>query len=110
MNDSVISVVEPFVRRGLFASPEQAIVEMARDYILRQVEYYRANIQTLEARYGMNYTQFDAYLKARSQTLVVQSDPGLNRAVMQEEDDALDWKIARDMLENWLGLEQEVAG
>jgi len=26
---------------------------------------------------------------------------------MQEEDDWLDWKVAREMLENWLGLRQE---
>lgn len=109
MNDSVIAVVEPFVRRGLFASPEQAVAEMARDYVLRQVEYYRASIQELERRYGMNYTQFDAYLKSRAQTLAAQPNPALNRAVMQEEGDALEWKIARDMLENWLGFAREVS-
>jgi len=27
---------------------------------------------------------------------------------MQEEDDWLDWKAARELLENWLGLRQEV--
>jgi hypothetical protein len=26
---------------------------------------------------------------------------------MQDEDDWLDWKVAREMLENWLGLQQE---
>ena len=25
-----------------------------------------------------------------------------------EEDDALDWKIARDMVQSWLGLQREV--
>jgi hypothetical protein len=28
---------------------------------------------------------------------------------MQEEDDWLDWKVAQEMLESWLGLRQEVA-
>jgi hypothetical protein len=28
---------------------------------------------------------------------------------MAEEEDALDWKIAREMLTNWLGLQAEVA-
>jgi hypothetical protein len=26
---------------------------------------------------------------------------------MLEEDDALDWKVAREMLSNWLGLKAE---
>jgi hypothetical protein len=28
---------------------------------------------------------------------------------MIEEDDALEWKIARDMVRSWLGLQREVA-
>ncbi len=27
---------------------------------------------------------------------------------MEEEDDWLDWKVAKEMLESWLGLRQEV--
>jgi len=29
-------------------------------------------------------------------------------AIMQEEDDWLDWKAAEELLESWLGLRQEV--
>jgi hypothetical protein len=28
---------------------------------------------------------------------------------MQEEDDCLDWQVAQDFLESWLGLRQEMA-
>ena len=28
---------------------------------------------------------------------------------MEEEDDWFDWKAAQDMLDNWLGMRQEVA-
>jgi hypothetical protein len=28
---------------------------------------------------------------------------------MQEEDDWLDWKVSKEMLESWLGLRREVA-
>jgi hypothetical protein len=28
---------------------------------------------------------------------------------MQEEDDWLEWKASKEMLENWLGVRQEVA-
>jgi len=32
----------------------------------------------------------------------------LARAVMQEEDDWLDWKVAQEMIESWIGLQQEI--
>ncbi len=107
MTAQIVSVVEPFVRRGLFATPEQAVTEMARDYILRQIERYRTTIEAMQARHGMTYEQFDAYLKSRSATLAAQPEPALNQAVMAEEEDALDWKIAREMLHSWLGLQAE---
>ena len=107
MNGQMASVIEPFVRRGLFATPEQAVTEMASDYVLRQIERYRSIIKDLQARYGMTYEQFDAYLKARSATLASHPDPALSQAVMAEEEDALDWKIAREMLHSWLGLQSE---
>ena len=31
----------------------------------------------------------------------------LAQAVMREEDDWLDWKVAKEMLESWIGLRQE---
>ena len=104
MTDQVASVIEPFVRRGLFASPEQAVVQMARDYVLRQIEHYRAAIENLQAKHGMTYEQFDAYLKSRSATLAIASNPILNQAIMKEEEDAMDWKVANEMLQSWLGL------
>ncbi len=108
MSDQVSTVIEPFVRRGLFASPEQAVVEMAQDYVLRQIERHRAAIERLQTKYGMNYEQFNAYLKSRSATLGTAPNPALGKAVMREEEDALDWKIATEMLQSWLGLQSEV--
>jgi len=102
MSTRVINVVEPFVRRGLFANPEQAVTEMARDYILRQIERHRAIVESLQTKYGMTYEQFNDYLKSRSAMLA--ATPALNQAVIAEEEDALDWKIACEMLQSWLGL------
>ncbi|MBI4769786.1 MAG: hypothetical protein HY784_05055 [Chloroflexi bacterium] len=107
MSDVISAVVQPFVRRGLFASPEVAVAEMAREYTLRQIERYRAAVERLQVKHGMTYEQFDAYLRARSATLMAKPDPVLNEAVMEEEEDALDWKIAREMLQSWLGLQAE---
>ncbi len=108
MINSIAAVVEPFVRRGLFASPEKAVAEMARDYVLRQIEQYRAVVERLQAKYGMTYEQFEAYLRSRSATLAAAPSPTLNRAVMTEEEDAQDWKLAREMMQSWLGLQSEV--
>jgi hypothetical protein len=81
---------------------------MARDYILRQIEHYQAIVERLQAKYGMTYDQFQAYLKARSATLAATPNQELNQAIMAEEEDALDWKVAHNMLISWLGLRAEV--
>ncbi len=106
---TVTDIVQPFVRRGLFPSTEKAVAEMAQDYVLRQIERYRAVDDRLRTKYGMTYDQFDAYLKSRSATLTAAPNVALNQAVMLEEEDAQDWRIARDMLTSWLGLQGEVA-
>ena len=107
MVDQVAAVVEPFVRRGLFDSPEEAVAEIARDYVMRQTERYREVTAGLEAKYSMTYKQFEAYLKSRCAALASNPNPALNQAVMAEEEDAQDWKMAREMLESWLGLKAE---
>jgi len=109
ISPELMAVVEPFVRRGLFPNAEMAVAEIARDYVLRQIERYRAMETAFQARYGMTYEQFDDYLRARSGILSKKPNPALNQAIMLEEDDALDWKIARDMVQSWLGLQREVS-
>lgn len=105
---TVTSILQPFVQRGLFSSTEKAVAAIAQDYILRQIERYHAIDERLQAKYGMTYEQFEAYLHARSRMLGSSPDVKLNQAVMLEEEDAHDWQIARDMLQSWLGLHGEV--
>lgn len=107
MAATVESVLEPFVRRGLFATPEGAVRQMARDFVLRQIEFHRNEITTLETKYGMHYEQFNQYLATRSHILVESPNPALGQAIMLEEDDALTWKSSIEMLEAWLGLRAE---
>lgn len=109
MSPEVVAVMEPFVQRGLFPSAEAAIVEIVRDYTLRQIERYRTVEAEFEAQYGMSYEQFMNYLQARSQTLQKHPGAALGQAVMAEEDDAQEWKVAREMAQSWLGLQREVA-
>ena len=66
-------------------------------------------MQALEQKYGMRYDEFDTYLHKRSQLLVsgtLNDDERriLGQAVMQEDDDWLDWKSSRELLESWLGI------
>jgi hypothetical protein len=32
----------------------------------------------------------------------------LSQAIMQEEDDLLDWKVANELMESWIGIRREV--
>ena len=50
MSPELIAVVEPFVRRGLFPNAEMAVAEIAGDYVLRQIERYRADGNGLSGR------------------------------------------------------------
>lgn len=108
MSLALTSVMEPLVRRGLFPNAEVAATEIVRDYVLRQIERYRAIELALETRYGMTFEQFEEYLKARSQALQEQPILALGQAVMEEEDDAQEWKMAREMAHSWLGLQNEI--
>ncbi len=105
MTNDVTAVIEPFVQRGLFENREKAVAEMARVYILRQIQQYQEAMDRLQAQYGMSYEQFNAYLWARAESLVETPDTAVNQAIMREEEDTLDWKIAREMTSNWLGLQ-----
>lgn len=107
-------IVEPLVRLHAFASPEEAVRKLVLRYVLEQIDRYRGRVAELENRYGMTREQFGEYLKARSELLSDgQLGPDEKRRVakglMSEEEDWLDWKIASDFLEGWLGLKAEVA-
>jgi len=111
----VADIIEPLVRHQVFPSVEEAARSLVLDRILREIDRYRGRIEALEKRHGMPFEQFSAYLKERSALL---GDGHLDaaqkkkvaQAIMNEEEDWLDWKIARDFLEAWLGLKGEAAG
>ena len=115
MNTIVSSVMEPLIRRKVFATEEEAVRSLLREFILRQINGLQRELTRFERKYGMRFEQFVEYLHERSVLLQegeLSPEQGqvLGRAVMQEEDDWLDWKVAREMLESWLGLRQEVIG
>lgn len=104
---STATIIKPFIQRGIFANQEGAIAEMARTYIVQQIQEYQQTIDTLQSRYGMNYEQFGSYLQLRANELMNNPTKMLNQAIMHEEDDALEWKAAREMQSSWLGLQVE---
>lgn len=106
---SVHSILAPLIQNQIFTDEETAVRELVQSYIQRQIERLRGEIQTLEEKYGMGYEQFDAYLRERSQLLVDDSlsseeRRSLGQTVMEGEDDWLEWKARRELLDSWLDL------
>lgn len=106
---SVQSILAPLIQNRVFTDEETAVRELVQSYVQRQIERLRGEIQTLEDKYGMGYEQFNAYLHERSQSLVNDSLTAeerrlLGQTVMEGEDDWLEWKARRELLDSWLDL------
>jgi len=106
------AILEPLIRRKLFIDEPSAIRELTREYVLRHIEVLAEQIREFEQRYGMNFERFVEYLHERSLLLVsdrldAEQRRTLGQAVMGEEDDWLEWKAAQEMLDSWLGLDNE---
>ena len=104
MATTVSAVIEPLVARRVFVTETEAVHEMMRDYILRQIASLQQQVKRFERKYGMSFRRFNDYLHARSEMLTADSlkeeeRRKLGQAVMQEEDDWLDWKAAQEMLD-----------
>lgn len=113
MSATISSAIEPLIKRKVFANEEEAIRALLREYLLAEIARRRREVKRFERTYGLDFQQFSAYLHERS-ALLAKGDltseqrQALGQAIMQEEDDWLDWKVAQEMLESWLGLRQEV--
>ena len=110
---AIHSAIEPLIRRKVFPTEESAVRELTRDYVLRHIDVLQSRIRQFECRYGMRFEYFREYLHERSQLLTSgqlggEKQTEVGQAIMQEEDDWLEWKAAIEMLESWLGLSQEI--
>jgi len=113
MSATISAAIEPLIRRKIFNTEEEAIRELLREYVLQHIAALRRKVGRFERKYGMRFQQFGEYLHERSVLLEsgdlsTEQRQALGQAIMQEEDDWLDWKAAQGMLESWLGLRQEV--
>ena len=109
MTTSVSAMVEPLVNKKMFATQEEAVRSLLREYTLQQVSQLQQELSSLESKYGMPFEQFAAYVHERSVMLEEgdispEQQKALGQAVMQEEEDWLEWKLNREMLDSWLGL------
>jgi hypothetical protein len=107
------AVLEPLIRRKVFADEQVAVREITRDYVRHQVETLIREIRGFERKYGMSFDRFAEYVHARSDLLVsgelnAMQKQSLGQALMREENDWLDWKAAQEMLDSWLSLDHEV--
>ena len=114
MSATISAAIEPLIRKKIFNNEEEAIRELVREYILRQIGTLRRRVSRFERKYGMHFQQFSEYLHERSvllekSELSAEKRQVLGQAIMQEEDDWLDWKVAQEMIESWIGLRQEIA-
>jgi len=114
MHKTVNMMFEPLIRRKIFTTEKDAIREVLGDYILQRISTFQKKITRLRRKYGMNFERFGEYLHERSallenDSLSPEKRKVLGRAIMEEEDDWFDWKVAREMLESWLGLREEVS-
>jgi hypothetical protein len=102
MSQDLAEIVHPLVDNGLYENAEAAVKDLMTGHILHQIEHYRAIGEKFEKKYGMKYAQFNDYLAERAKKLA--TNPANSKRFMLEEEDALDWKIATEMLESWLNL------
>jgi hypothetical protein len=110
---TVETILEPLVKHKLFGSPEEAARKLARNCVLKQIDTYRQRVAEFEHKHGMSFEQFTRYTTERTAHLRKLGDMPpeklqiLSQDIMLDEDDWLDWKIAEEMLESWLGFGAE---
>jgi len=110
---TVESVLYPLVKQGLFTSLEDAARALKRNYILQEIEKYRAQTAEFEQKHGSSFEQFNRYTQERIQQLRQGNGwpetqrLALAQAIMQDEQDWLEWKATEEILQSWLGLKEE---
>jgi hypothetical protein len=114
MNTNASADIKLLIKRKIFKTEEEAIRNLLREYILKQIADLRREIGRFERKYGMRFEQFSDYIHDRSVLLEkgdlsAEQRLNLNQAIMRDEDVWLDWKVTRETLDSWLGISKEIA-
>jgi hypothetical protein len=112
MHSQVQIILEPFVRRQIFPTTEDAARRLATDYVAKHIQTEQRKITRLERKHGMTFRKFEEYLHQRSKRLKSASlkpieKKHLGRVIMDEEEDWFEWKAASEMLDRWLTLKKD---
>lgn len=84
---SISLLTEPFVRTGIYGSPEQALKHIILDYIERQIAWAEAELRRYEHKYQHTFAGWTESL--------------VGQASITAEDDWMEWEATLDMLEGW---------
>ncbi len=61
MSAKINATIEPLIKRKIFNTEEEAIRELLREYILRQIAALRREAGRFDRKYGMRFEQFSDY-------------------------------------------------
>ncbi len=92
--DRMSLLLEPFVRTGVYASPEQALKHIILDYLERQIAWAEAQRRRYEQKYQRSFHEWTRSLSGQ--------------ATIADEDDWLEWEATLDMLDGWRQLKTEI--
>ena len=87
-------LTQPFVRTGIYASPEQALKHIILDYIERQIAWAEAERRRYEQKYQSTFAEWSRSLSGQ--------------ATITDEDDWMEWEAILDMLDGWRRIKAEV--
>jgi hypothetical protein len=94
LTQAISLLTEPFVRAGLYTSPEQALKRIIIDHIERQIAWAEAQVHRYEQKYKRTFTEWSKSLAGQ--------------ASVADEDDWMEWEAALDMLESWQQVKIQV--
>ena len=57
MSATISAAIEPLVKRKIFSTEGEAIREILREYVLRQITTLRQEVDRFEQKYGMTLTR-----------------------------------------------------
>lgn len=89
------TIAGALVSQERFSTKEEALCALARSAIHAKVSRYRRRILRFQRKYGQDFESFSSSLR--------------ERATPEQEDDWLDWKSARAMLEEWHAVDASLS-
>ncbi|CAG0978335.1 hypothetical protein ANRL3_01964 [Anaerolineae bacterium] len=113
MESQVQMILEPFVERRMFSSTAEAARKLASEYVTKHIQSQQRKVARMERKYGKTFREFEEYLHQRSRklqslSLKPNAKKRLGRAIMNEEEDWLEWKATCEALDRWMKLERDL--